>query len=259
MNDFLFSFLFTKYYKNDENVIYIPRELNIYIEIPNCFINFFQTYPILKIIQKTEINLENPTKLILPYNEKKLFSFLGIDKVEEFIKNNIKIKNPSYYQKRIFINSFLSQITVNNASILSDDLKRKKIDSTQYFTLNCYSDLIKQKNNIPKPEYLLEQLSEIDYNYNTKLEIPLVFYDKQKQEFFEVDMTENYYKDYKKEDYLKDLKHIFNLDNPVKTDDKDLKSLVKIVGDNYAITVDNFRKMVKIYYSIISNINIIIM
>lgn len=29
MNDFLFSFLFTKYYKNDENVIYIPKEINI--------------------------------------------------------------------------------------------------------------------------------------------------------------------------------------------------------------------------------------
>jgi len=31
MNDFLFSFLFTKYYKNDEKVIYIPKELSICI------------------------------------------------------------------------------------------------------------------------------------------------------------------------------------------------------------------------------------
>ena len=49
MNDFLFSFLFTKYYKNDEKVIYIPREINIYVEIPNCFISFIETYPILEI------------------------------------------------------------------------------------------------------------------------------------------------------------------------------------------------------------------
>ena len=37
MNDFLFSFLYLKYYKNDEKVIYIPREISIYVEIPNCF------------------------------------------------------------------------------------------------------------------------------------------------------------------------------------------------------------------------------
>ena len=259
MNDFLFSFLFTKYYKNDENVIYIPRELKIYVEIPNCFISFIETYPILKIFQKIEINLENPKELILSDNEKELFASLGIDKEEEFIKNNIKIENASYYQKRQFINSFLSQITINNASQLNDDLKQNIIDSTQYFTLNCYSDLIKQKNNISKPDDILNQLSKIDNNYNTKFEKPLIFYDKQEQEFFKVDMSENYYKNYKKENYLKDLKHIFNLDNPVKNDDNDLKSLEKIVGDDYVITVDNFRKMVKIYYRIISNINLIIM
>ena len=52
MNDFLFSFLFTKYYKNDETIIYIPKEIKIYVEIPNCFVDFIETYPILKSFKK---------------------------------------------------------------------------------------------------------------------------------------------------------------------------------------------------------------
>ena len=87
MNDFLFSFLFTKYYKNDENVIYIPKDYKIYVEIPNCFINFMDTYPILNIFQneqRKEINLENQRELELRQNEELLFNNLINIDVEHF-------------------------------------------------------------------------------------------------------------------------------------------------------------------------------
>lgn len=77
-------------------------------------------------------------------------------------------------------------------------------------------------------------------------------------------MSEQFYANYNKYDYLSKLKEIFNLENPVTEEEKNesnsnLKSLYKILGDEYVITADNFRKMVKIYYRLISNINLIIM
>ena len=37
INEFLFSFLIIKFYTNNEYIIYIPNNINIYIEIPNSF------------------------------------------------------------------------------------------------------------------------------------------------------------------------------------------------------------------------------
>ena len=100
MNDFLFSFLFTKYYKNDEKVICIPRELSIYIEIPNCFNNFIENYEILEIFkdeQRKEINLNDPRPFKLEEQEKTILEALEISNLEELIKKNIDIENYSYY------------------------------------------------------------------------------------------------------------------------------------------------------------------
>jgi hypothetical protein len=36
INEFLFSFLITKFYINNEDIIFIPKDIYIYIEIPNC-------------------------------------------------------------------------------------------------------------------------------------------------------------------------------------------------------------------------------
>jgi len=313
MNDFLFSFLFTQYYKNDVNVIYIPREFSIFVEIPNCFVNFIETYPILKIFienQKEEINLESQRKLkLLNEKEKNLFNSLDIANVEEFINKKIQIKNPSYYQKRQFINAFLSQIDSDNIPKINEDIFEKIINATRHFTENKYSSLLKEANIIDKKieinddeqssiktgkdsqlfdektisenitdskkikennnmtemsidEKILEKLSSIDKDNDNKEKkenekdiIPLIFYNKKDREFFEVSMMEKYYDNYDRKQL------IFNLDNPIEEKDPnnpELKSLDEILGE-YVITIDNFRKMVKIYFMYISNINLIIM
>ena len=302
MNDFLFSFLFTQYYKNDVNVIYIPREFSIFVEIPNCFVNFIETYPILKIFienQKEEINLESQRKLkLLNEKEKNLFNSLDIANVEEFINKKIQIKNPSYYQKRQFINAFLSQIDSDNIPKINEDIFEKIINATRHFTENKYSSLLKEANIIDKKieinddeqssiktgkdsqlfdektisenitdskkikennnmtemsidEKILEKLSSIDKDNDNKEKkenekdiIPLIFYNKKDREFFEVSMMEKYYDNYDRKQL------IFNLDNPIEEKDPnnpELKSLDEILGE-YVITIDNFRKMVKIYF-----------
>ena len=298
MNDFLFSFLYLKYYKNDEKVIYIPREISIYVEIPNCFRDFFETYPILKIYkpkQKNkseldsnkneknfhEINSKDKPELDLNKDEKNLFVLLKIKDPKEFIYSHIGIENPSYYQIKQFINSFLCQITNKNyQDFLKDDIKNKRIQSTKHFTKNLYSDLLKENNKEDKDNNkdnnednknekskitekdILEKLSLIDNDISKKKEeedldkISLVFYNN-KDKFFEVNISKDYYKDYKRKDYLSYLEKIFNLEYPVENNSS--KSLDKIIGKEYVITADNFRKMVKIYYRIISNLNLIIM
>ena len=35
INEFFFSFLITKFYTNNENIIYIPKDISIYVEVPN--------------------------------------------------------------------------------------------------------------------------------------------------------------------------------------------------------------------------------
>jgi len=70
---------------------------------------------------------------------------------------------------------------------------------------------------------------------------------------------------FEKFEFLKILKKILDLDNPVKTKnkikkDKKLKSLQEIIEeDEYVMTIDNFRKMILILYRIIANIPVILM
>lgn len=108
MNDFLFSFLVTRFYCSNENVIYIPREIKIYVEIPNCFSYYFiDNYQILNYFKSVDINLNKQSPLILTDKEKKI---LQENDIEKFFNDNINIINPSFYHKKIFISSLLNQI-----------------------------------------------------------------------------------------------------------------------------------------------------
>ena len=43
---------------NNENIIYIPKDIDIYIEIPNCFKDYLSKFSILKIFKKENITFE---------------------------------------------------------------------------------------------------------------------------------------------------------------------------------------------------------
>ena len=76
LNEFLFSFLITKFYSNNENIIYIPINIEIYIEIPNCFKDFINNYKILKFFKgnNDNISLNHMPELNLPEDKIKLFN-----------------------------------------------------------------------------------------------------------------------------------------------------------------------------------------
>ena len=113
MNEFLFSFLITKFYKNNDNIIYIPKDIYIYIEIPNCFEDYLSKFSILKYFNQEILTFENMPKFNFSDEIIKIFKMhLGIDsndKLQKFIKRNICIEKFSYYQINIFIKLFISQ------------------------------------------------------------------------------------------------------------------------------------------------------
>ena len=66
-----------------------------------------------------------------------------------------------------------------------------------------------------------------------------------------MDISKDWLSKYKNtKDYLKVLKKILNLENPIDNEiEKDKKSLLEIINENeYLITNDNFKKMVLILY-----------
>ena len=173
LNEFLFSFLITKFYSNDENVIYIPTNIEIYIEIPNSFKDFISHYGILKsFIRENEmITIDNLPELNLPEDKINLFkNMLGISdnkEIYKWLKKKIKIERYSYHQIHIFINLFICQYNIFKGEKISflgkndEDVTDKCINSfaeaTKYFTYGGFSKLLLEKN-----ENQEKQKDEID-------------------------------------------------------------------------------------------------
>ena len=66
MKDFLYSFLITKLYGQNETLFYLSKKVEIKIEIPNGFVDFFLKFPILSMFEnKIEMKIENLPPLIV--------------------------------------------------------------------------------------------------------------------------------------------------------------------------------------------------
>ena len=270
INEFFFSFLITKFYTNNENILYIPKDMYIYIEIPNCFDDYLEKFSILNIFNKENITFEKMPRFNYEEKIRKIFQrMLEIDsneKIKEFIKEYIGIKGKySYHQINIFIKLFISQYSKFDTKLyfyekkIDDNGNEVRIDTTkqciqefakctQYFTYGGFAKLLTGETKINKNDYI-DKLSEIYENdlENMDFPSPLVFIIKEEMKYEELMIQKNDLKKYKKSnDYLKRLKQILYLPNEV---DK----------DNYVITNDNFKKMVLLVYRIKANVPVIIM
>jgi len=172
LNEFLFSFLITKFYSNNENVIFIPTNIEIYIEIPNTFKDFISNYGILKFFQRDDdmIIADDLPQLKLPKDKINLFKkMLGKDENEEiykWLKEMINIKRYSYHQIHIFINLFISQYNIFKGRKIyfskdGEDVTKDCIDhfalATKYFTYGGFSKLL-----LDKEDNLDNNVDEID-------------------------------------------------------------------------------------------------
>ena len=206
LNEFLFSFCITKFYANDRNVLYIPINIEIYIEIPNCFINFIENYPILNYFHINKIDLENKEKLRLDKETKKFFNWMipneenDIElKPEEYIKKYIGVEKFSYHQVNIFIKLFINQYKMYNSKLIFLNEKRKVItkkcieefaECIKYFTLGIYARLLtknldeKNDNSLKKDTNTTIENESVDNNdmnneiYQTNVKIDINLDDK---------------------------------------------------------------------------------
>jgi len=57
INEFLFSFLVAKFYTTNGNIIYIPNNIKIYVEVSNSFENYLKKFGILNVFEIKNIAL----------------------------------------------------------------------------------------------------------------------------------------------------------------------------------------------------------
>ena len=278
INEFLFSFLITKFYCNNENIIFIPSDIEIYVEIPNIFDNnYLSIYGILNIFKRKNITLDKMPKLDLPEETIRIFNnILGydsIDKIEQFIKDKIGMKNYSYYQVQIFIKIIISQIGkfqgkikfISEGKDTSEEFIMDIVKSTKFVVSNCFSRILLQKNmdDMDDNNYI-ELLSKIyDYDLsNQRYDLPLIYIHTEKLSFGQIYIGQKESKKNKTDNYiyLEKLKPILNIQNDIEKDIGEKKSLLSILNkDNYILTNDIFKKMNLIYYRIKANIPVILM
>ena len=276
INEFLFSFLITKFYINNENIIYIPKDIQIYIEIPNCFQNYLSKFGILKFFNLENISLDNIPNLDLSKDIIYIFSrMLGYESnetIEKFIKENIGIEKYSYYQVKIFIDLFISQYGklgnklqfLSNSQDMDKSFVREFRKFTKYFIYGGFAKMITEINKIKNKDYL-DLLTHL-YNNDLKLielNTSLIFINKEKELSTFSKFSDNNSNEFKNlEDYLIAIKKVLNVPNDIKNDlgdKKSLKSILNYKTDNFVITEDSFKKMIFLYYRIKANIPVIIM
>ena len=174
INEFLFSFLVTKFYANNENIIYIPKDIDIYIEFPNCFDNYISKFCIFnsKLFTMENIEIDNIPKLDLPENIidnfNRLLELDSNNKIEKFIKRYIGINKFSYHQIYIFIKLFIAQFNKFESKLVvysgEKDVTEKFLEEfaefAKYFTEGPFVKVL--MNNINDSENVIEQKDYID-------------------------------------------------------------------------------------------------
>ena len=189
INEFIFSFLITKFYINNEDIIFIPKDLNIYIEIPNCLgENYLKKVGILNHFQIENIvlgdnvkphkkkNIKNIKMGKLELSEKirnlfkKMLKFSNKNEdeenkeIEEYIKKILGIKEYSFHQIQIFIKLFISQFSKLDGEIYfkdyyDRDITEKRInnfaETTKYFTNGGFAQLLIKKDIYEEDKFKL--------------------------------------------------------------------------------------------------------
>ena len=68
MLEFLFSILITRFYGQNEDIFFLSKDIQIKVEIPNTFINFFKKFPVLDLFTVKELKISNLPPLIVPHD-----------------------------------------------------------------------------------------------------------------------------------------------------------------------------------------------
>ncbi len=156
MMEFLFSFLITKLYGKNENIFYLSKEIEIKIEIPNSFIDFFAKFPILNLFPKTMLTINNLAPLIvsedITSNIQIVCNYLKALKEKQINEKDLifpgitpdDIKNQVYYFKKEKLSTAVDAIVLsqNECQKLIFDIIKTKIEQPTYYQINSFIDVL---------------------------------------------------------------------------------------------------------------------
>ena len=78
----LFSILIIRFYGQNEEIFYPPKNISIKVEIPNTFINFLEKFPFLYLFNIKQLLIKNLAPLIVPQDIN-----CNIEIVAKYLKN----------------------------------------------------------------------------------------------------------------------------------------------------------------------------
>jgi len=150
MKDFLYSFLITKLYGQNENLFYLSKKVQIIIEIPCGFVDFFKKFPLLSMFKnRNEMKIADLPPLIveknLDSNIQIVCNYLKLLKSGKLPEKDLIITNVSLSKDDIKMaigEDIFSGATILEAQSLSD----KECDT-------LIKDLIKKELGIQYPTY----------------------------------------------------------------------------------------------------------
>ena len=138
MMEFLFGILITKIYKVNEDFFYLPKNINIQIEIPNGFVSFKYKFPILDLIpenQDDKLYIDKLCPLIVPKE---------LDSNIQIVCNYLKLLKNG---KIINFDLNIPNVTPKDLANLPTNIQATSISPNEAQTL--IFELIKNKNSIP--------------------------------------------------------------------------------------------------------------
>ena len=146
MKDFLYSFLITKLYGQNESLFYLSKDVEIKIEIPNGFVDFFLKFPILSMFKnKTVMTIDNLPPLIVPAK---------INSDIQIVCNYLKLlKSGKLSEKDLYIKG-VSMDPNDIKSLLTPEFINvdTKYDGSSLSQKEC-EELIKENIGINSPTY----------------------------------------------------------------------------------------------------------
>ena len=160
MMEVLFSILITRFYGQNEDIFFLPKNIPIKVEIPNTFINFFEKFPILNLFNITEIKIANLAPLIVPNNIS-----CNIEVVANYLKalKENKINEfdlifpgitPVDFEKHKFRDKISKKLKKNNPSIKPElisvadcqklifDIIKEKIKEPNYYQIISFINVL---------------------------------------------------------------------------------------------------------------------